>query len=244
LRLCELPVRAPAVFIVELHGHPTINIVQIHYNAVSIVHLLSGEKTHALAAIKFHGYFPLVVLPELRDAMGSVGASFFQGRLQLEKTRCRQALRQVPPVHLHGKALPKLLQFFEFVSWFAIFWICQNFVFWIVLDPRQTVLLLIVHDLATPHDALDDNGAGSEDSESGSALLKARTKVRQGYALAIVLTLIHDLAIAQELFDGYAEPLCDHGCLRKSDRLSFGPCHDRGCERRKRNIFRPVLFHV
>jgi hypothetical protein len=39
----------------------------------------------------------------------------------------------------------------------------------------KLVLLLIVHDLATPHDAFDDNGAGNEDSESGSALLKART---------------------------------------------------------------------
>jgi hypothetical protein len=27
----------------------------------------------------------------------------------------------VPPVHLHRKALPKLLQSFEFASWFAIF---------------------------------------------------------------------------------------------------------------------------
>jgi len=48
--------------------------------------------------------------------MGSVGASFFQGRLQLEKTRRGQALRQVPPVHLHGKALPKLLQSFGFAK--------------------------------------------------------------------------------------------------------------------------------
>ena len=126
--------------------------------------------------------------------------------------------------------MPKLLQSFEFASWFAIFWICQNFVFWIVL---------IVHDLATPHDAFETTG--NEASESGSALLKARTA---GHALAIALTLIHDLATAQDLFDGYAEPLCDHGCLRKSERLSFGPCHDRGCERRKRHILRPVLFHV
>jgi len=56
--------------------------------------------------------------------LGSVDAS------QLDKTGCCQALRQVLPVHLHGKALPKLLQSFEFASWFAIFWICQNFVFW------------------------------------------------------------------------------------------------------------------
>jgi hypothetical protein len=97
----------------------------------------------------------------------------------------------------------------------------------------KLVLLLIVHDLATPHDAFDDNGAGNEDSE-GTA----------GHALAIALTWIHDLATAQDLFDGYAEPLCDHGCLRKSDRLSFGPCHDRGSQRRKRHILRPVLFHV
>jgi hypothetical protein len=61
--------------------------------------------------------------------MGSVGASFFQGRLQLDKTSCCQALRQALPVHLHAKALPKLLQCFEFGSWFAILWICQNFVF-------------------------------------------------------------------------------------------------------------------
>jgi len=48
--------------------------------------------------------------------MGSVGGSFFQGRLQLDKTRRRQALRQVPPVHLHGKALPKLLRTFGFAK--------------------------------------------------------------------------------------------------------------------------------
>jgi hypothetical protein len=105
----------------------------------------------------------------------------------------------------------------------------------------KLVLLLIVHDLATPHDSFDDNGTGNEASEKDSALLKARTA---GHALTIALTLIHDLATAQDLFDGYAEPLCDHGCLRKSDRLSFGPCHDRGSQRRKRHILRPVLFHV
>jgi len=56
--------------------------------------------------------------------MGAVGGSFF-----LDKTNRRDTLRQVPPVHLHGKALPKLLQYFEFASWLAIFRICQNFVF-------------------------------------------------------------------------------------------------------------------
>jgi hypothetical protein len=40
----------------------------------------------------------------------------------------------------------------------------------------KLVILLIVHDLATPHDAFDDNGAGNEDSENGSALLKPRTR--------------------------------------------------------------------
>jgi len=108
----------------------------------------------------------------------------------------------------------------------------------------KLVLLLIVHDLATPHDAFDDNGAGNEDSESGSALIKAPGQGTAGHALAIALTLIHDLATAQDLFGGYAEPLSDHGCLRKGDRLSFGPCHDRGSERRKRHFLRPVLFHL
>jgi hypothetical protein len=108
--------------------------------------------------------------------LGSVGASFFQGRLPLDKTRCRQALRQVPPVHLHGKALPKLLQSFEFASWFAIFWVCQNFVFWIVLDPCQTGAFIDRARPRDPHDAFDDNGAGNEDSENGSALLKPRTR--------------------------------------------------------------------
>jgi hypothetical protein len=77
------------------------------------------------------------------------------------------------------KALPKLLQSFEFGSCFAIFWICQNSAFWIVLYPCPTgAFIEIVHDLMTPHDAFDDNGAGNEDCESGSALLKAPDKVR------------------------------------------------------------------
>ena len=110
----------------------------------------------------------------------------FQGRLQLDKTRCRQALRQVPLVHLHGKALPKLLQSFEFASWFAIFCVAKTSFFGLSSTLAKLVLLLIVHDLATPHDAFDDNGAGNEDSESGAALLKAPDKVRPG-----MLWLLH-----------------------------------------------------
>ena len=100
--------------------------------------------------------------------LGFVGAS------QLDKTHCCQALRQVLPVHLHGKALPKLLQSFEFASWFAIFWICQNFVFWIVLDPCQTGVFI---DRARPRVPSMTTRAANEDSESGSALLKASDKI-------------------------------------------------------------------
>jgi len=102
----------------------------------------------------------------LSHVLGSVGAS------QLDKTGCCQALRQVLPMHLHGKALPKLLQCFEFASWFAIFWIAKPS---FCLDcPRALPkwVFIVVHDLATPHDAFDDNARGDEDSESGPVLLK------------------------------------------------------------------------
>jgi hypothetical protein len=99
--------------------------------------------------------------------------------LQLDKTRCRQALRKVPLVHLHGKALPKLLQSFEFANWFAIF--AKTSFFGLSSTLAKLVLLLIVHDLATPHDAFDDN-AGRQwgQRKRFRALLKAPDKVRPG----------------------------------------------------------------
>jgi hypothetical protein len=83
---------------------------------------------------------------------------------------------------------------------------------------------------------------GNVDSESGSALLKPRRST-VGHVLAIALNaLVDDLATTHDLFDGYAEHLCEHGRLSKSDRLFFCLCHDRGYERRTR--MRPLLFHV
>ena len=86
--------------------------------------------------------------------MGSVGGSFFQGRLQLDKTRRRQALRQVPPVHLHGKALPKLLRSFGFAktSFFGL------------SSTLAKLVLFIVHNLATPMPSMTTQ-AGKENSE-------------------------------------------------------------------------------